>query len=433
MRNVRALFATLSALWDQAMTCSPQGLAVVALVGSVMGCSTSADVGDETSSASAISGNQRVPQSSSPSAPTTAGSPPEYIDSLDYVAPCRDAGCSVAHTDETGQTNIHWWVGSRTADRGTAYHVKGTDPRCWERLEWNADAIAIPYDNCWWTPGYQYSRYKDGRWLARIWKPGDAIEVDHTVYGGRWDACTDTAMGQGQTRVMTFVWRVKDYDWGPAGKLDTIAVRQSYPWEPRAREYYFYAKGYGLIGWSLENDAAPSENKAFAFNLGSTRRPIPVGTACVSVETPTPPAPTPPASTPPASPPPASTPPASDGQAAPSAPAPTPTCTLRPGYVFSVGTAVYSCNRRYALVLQSDGNLVLYDVPVGVPLWWSLASGGTRATSASFQTDGNLVARSGSAPVFASNTGGMGADQLAIQDDGNVVIYRGSTPLWSTR
>jgi hypothetical protein len=337
-----------------------------------------------------------VPFSTSPAFPQTSRSPAEAIDSLDFVAPCRDVGCGVGHS---GGHDLFWYVSKRQGESGRAYIVKGTDQRCWERFDWDSSAISITFDNCWWASGYQYSRYKDGRWLARYWRPGDRLVADHTVYGGRWDQCSDTPIGAGQERVMSFVWRVKDYDWGPAGKLDTIAIRQSYPHEPRVREHYLYARGHGLIGWNLEDDRDPTQNKAHAFHLPSQRRNVPLGTTCVAVET-------------------------SDAR---------PSCELAPGHAFEVGVPVYSCNRRYSLVLQSDGNFVHYDLERGVALWSSRGGGAPPATSAVFQNDGNLVLRSGSTAVFASNTGGLDVDRLTVQDDGNVVLYRVGAPVWSIR
>jgi hypothetical protein len=58
-----------------------------------------------------------------------------------------------------------------------------------------------------------------------------------------------------------------------------------------------------------------------------------------------------------------------------------------------------SGNSGNHLVVQGDGNIVLYD--------------------------GN-----GSA-VWATNTAGNSGAHLALQDDGNMVVYYGSTPLWS--
>jgi hypothetical protein len=376
--------------------------------------------------------------------PRIQDSPPEYVDSLDFVAPCRIAGCSKA---STGGHNLHWYVTRAEGDSGRSYYVKGEDNRCWERLDWDSTSIQITFDNCWWGEhGYNYSRYADGRWLARIWKPGDSIVTDHTVYGGHWDSCKDMPIGQGQKRVMTFLWRVKDFDWGPAGNLDTIAVMQSYPHEARIREYYVYARGHGLIGWSYENDINPSKNSSHLFNLTSQVKPVPQGTKCVQVETvseaPAQPAKTPVAAepvvlpslpknpAPAASPTPvAATPPPTTAPMQPTVTS-TPTqqqqasCTvtlLRGGTSFVINQPFYSCSQKYSMVFQADGNMVLYNTISKAPIWHT-STANSGAQSATFQTDGNLVIMKGITALWHSNTYNSAGAELLIQDDGNLVI-----------
>ncbi|MBB5121352.1 lectin [Streptomyces eurocidicus] len=82
------------------------------------------------------------------------------------------------------------------------------------------------------------------------------------------------------------------------------------------------------------------------------------------------------------------------------------------------------------LVMQSDGNLVVYD-EFGRARWASRTVG--QGWTAQFQTDGNFVVytRNGRA-VWDSKTAGHPGSRLAVQDDGNVVIYDGSQAIWST-
>ncbi|MHA7957869.1 hypothetical protein ACX9I7_08935 [Streptomyces sp. L500] len=83
------------------------------------------------------------------------------------------------------------------------------------------------------------------------------------------------------------------------------------------------------------------------------------------------------------------------------------------------------------LVMQSDGNLVVYD-EFNRARWASnTVNSGWRAV---FQEDGNFVVytRSGRA-VWNSGTAGHPGSRLAVQDDGNVVIYDGSQAIWNTR
>ncbi|MGK5546119.1 hypothetical protein ACSNOH_15490 [Streptomyces sp. URMC 127] len=83
------------------------------------------------------------------------------------------------------------------------------------------------------------------------------------------------------------------------------------------------------------------------------------------------------------------------------------------------------------LVMQSDGNLVIYD-EFGRARWATGTVG--QGWRAAFQEDGNFVVytRSGRA-VWSSRTAGHPGSRLVVQDDGNVVIYDGSQAIWSSR
>jgi len=110
---------------------------------------------------------------------------------------------------------------------------------------------------------------------------------------------------------------------------------------------------------------------------------------------------------------------------------------------------------RTYLSLQDDGNLVLNDT---FPLWASnssieqfsllttdlvikpgesLVQGQIYQSGANhliFQTDGNVVLyNANSVPLWHSGTGGSGATQAIMQQDGNFVVYAGSTPVWHTQ
>ncbi|MCC3769543.1 hypothetical protein [Streptomyces sp. UNOC14_S4] len=97
-------------------------------------------------------------------------------------------------------------------------------------------------------------------------------------------------------------------------------------------------------------------------------------------------------------------------------------------FTFQQNQAVSSNEAR--LIMQSDGNLVVYD-EFNVARWASNTV--DQGWTAQFQEDGNFVVytRSGR-PVWASNTAGHPGSHLAVQDDGNVVIYDGSQPIWAT-
>jgi hypothetical protein len=95
------------------------------------------------------------------------------------------------------------------------------------------------------------------------------------------------------------------------------------------------------------------------------------------------------------------------------------------------GEARMSCDGRFVLMMQDDGNLVLYNGQE--PLWHS-ATQDTGATSATMQRDGNLVVYDdeGTA-MWASGTHGNDWAAALVQDDGNLVIYSSDgEALWAS-
>ena len=103
---------------------------------------------------------------------------------------------------------------------------------------------------------------------------------------------------------------------------------------------------------------------------------------------------------------------------------------LQPGQHLSPGWQIQSPDRNYRMVMQSDGNLVLY---TGNTARW--ASGTSVANSdLEMQSDGNLVIYGpGHAAVWASNTAGKNGSVLFGQNDGNFVLYApGNVAVWST-
>ncbi len=93
------------------------------------------------------------------------------------------------------------------------------------------------------------------------------------------------------------------------------------------------------------------------------------------------------------------------------------------------GQSVKSCDGRFELAMQSDGNLVEYTN--GIALWASHTT--PDGAAAVMQGDGNLVVYSSTGcPLWASKTAGHNGAHFALQDDGNLVVYDGSTALWSS-
>jgi len=79
--------------------------------------------------------------------------------------------------------------------------------------------------------------------------------------------------------------------------------------------------------------------------------------------------------------------------------------TLKEGQQLITGQALYSFGNAYYVILQTDGNLVIYKTGAGST--WATNTSGSGATRAVMQTDGNLVLYNArSQPVWASNTSG---------------------------
>jgi hypothetical protein len=104
---------------------------------------------------------------------------------------------------------------------------------------------------------------------------------------------------------------------------------------------------------------------------------------------------------------------------------------MGPGTGLRMGQWLYSCDGRFGLTLQEDGNLVLYQG--GTTPLWSTETWGQPTYTVNLQYDGNLVLYTGLPRVlWASNTQGHAGAYLRVQNDGNVVIYVGNVPIWAT-
>ena len=100
------------------------------------------------------------------------------------------------------------------------------------------------------------------------------------------------------------------------------------------------------------------------------------------------------------------------------------------------GMTITSPSGAYRLVMQTDGNLVLY-TKTDQALWSTVTQGNPGAYAVQ-QTDGNLVvyAANGRTALWQSESNGTPSSVLNVQDDGNAVIY-GTNPAgpyaaWST-
>ncbi len=106
--------------------------------------------------------------------------------------------------------------------------------------------------------------------------------------------------------------------------------------------------------------------------------------------------------------------------------------TLAPGQALTVNQSLISPNGVWQLILQQDGNLVLYRRANHHPTW-ATGTNGKDVQRAVMQDDGNFVLYTfANQPVWASNTNGKNHSSLVLQDDGNLVIYLPRVPVWAS-
>jgi GH25 family lysozyme M1 (1,4-beta-N-acetylmuramidase) len=112
--------------------------------------------------------------------------------------------------------------------------------------------------------------------------------------------------------------------------------------------------------------------------------------------------------------------------------APTACGAMAPGQGIVMGQSEKSCGGRYSLIMQTDGNLVLYDGSTAI---WATGTEGKQGYMAVMQGDGNFVLYDRhSVALWSSGTAGHGGADLAVQADGNLVVYAPSSgpALWDT-
>lgn len=105
--------------------------------------------------------------------------------------------------------------------------------------------------------------------------------------------------------------------------------------------------------------------------------------------------------------------------------------TLTANQSLASNQSLVSCDGRFNLIMQGDGNLVLYE---GSTVLWASNTVNSAATKATMQGDGNFVLYTASgSPVWASNTAGNSGAKIQLQNDGNLVIYSASgAALWAS-
>ena len=105
---------------------------------------------------------------------------------------------------------------------------------------------------------------------------------------------------------------------------------------------------------------------------------------------------------------------------------------LAPNQFLGINGTLTSPNGQFQLILQSDGNLVIYRLSNHHALW-SSKTNGQDAMRAIMQSDGNFVLYGfHSNALWASGTNGKAGAFLDMQSDGNLVIYIPNVPAWSS-
>jgi hypothetical protein len=112
------------------------------------------------------------------------------------------------------------------------------------------------------------------------------------------------------------------------------------------------------------------------------------------------------------------------------------TSTLTSNQMLMAGQSLVSPGCSYHLDMQGDGNL-LYQGPGTANVRWATGTNGQPGAALIMQSDGNLVLYQSNNwpsiyPLWSTKTDGKSGDYLSLQDDGNLVVYQGSTPLWAS-
>jgi hypothetical protein len=99
--------------------------------------------------------------------------------------------------------------------------------------------------------------------------------------------------------------------------------------------------------------------------------------------------------------------------------------------ILRANQSIVSCDGRFTLLQQEDGNLVLYRNGSGA--LWHAGTHGNPGSAAAIQDDGNLVIYSASGnPIWWTGTDGHPGAILWVQDNGDVVLYDGWNVAWNS-
>jgi hypothetical protein len=110
------------------------------------------------------------------------------------------------------------------------------------------------------------------------------------------------------------------------------------------------------------------------------------------------------------------------------------THTLQGGQSIATGGSLKSDDDIFTLLVQTDGNVVVYGCKGIVATWATGTNNSTAQRNLLMQTDGNLVLYENGVAKWASNTKGKGSGPytLNMQNDGNLVIYASGGATWAS-
>lgn len=114
--------------------------------------------------------------------------------------------------------------------------------------------------------------------------------------------------------------------------------------------------------------------------------------------------------------------------------------SMNSGYVASAGHQFFandfllSANKRFKMIFQADGNLVIYDLGDSNRAIWASNTMNSGAFTAVMQADGNFVLYDiNRRAVWSTGTWTSNAKTLIMQDNGNLVLYRSDrVAVWAT-
>lgn len=180
--------------------------------------------------------------------PVVAGAPPAPIyDMMMFMADGGGTLYEVRHSSGSQARHQTQYAGARF------FHTKGNELRAeWEELWGTEETIYRGIDT---SPGNGefYTLYEDNvagsAWSPRYWREGDVYERDPYVVFRRKSDCGIVASGF-QKSWLRFEAHYPTYTFQSGLKLNEV-VELSWLLDPAGEpiESYFYAAGYGLVGW----------------------------------------------------------------------------------------------------------------------------------------------------------------------------------------